>query len=145
MRSAHGAIKKGMLVMLTLSLGAVTTHKFLKAVSMVSAVWALSTAACLAGHEDRPTVRHIGHLDSTIALRIIRQVHLVSFDAEQNSPILLQGRTMDRLKHGHKRGIKTAYQAGYTIVLLDASMQHIRALHEIVGEGVSYRSKTSRR
>ncbi|MEO8630635.1 MAG: leukocidin family pore-forming toxin [Betaproteobacteria bacterium] len=48
---------------------------------------------------------------------------------------------MDRLKHGHKGGIKAAYQAGYTIVLLDASMKNIRALHEVVGEGVSYRSK----
>jgi hypothetical protein len=71
----------------------------------------------------------------------MRQVHLISFDGEHDSPILLQGKTIDRLKHGHKRALKATYRAGHTIVLLDATMQHIKTLHAIVEEGVSYRSK----
>lgn len=47
------------------------------------------------------------------------------------------------LKAAHIQELKATYRAGHTIMLLGATMQHIKALHAIVEEGVSYRAKDS--
>src|SRR6476620_5301091 len=77
-----------------------------KVIFIMLAVWVLGTAAFPAGGHDNVTVRHIGRLDSVITLRILRQVHIVSIDSQHDSPILLQGRTISRLKHKHQRELK---------------------------------------
>jgi hypothetical protein len=105
------------------------------------AAWVLGTAVCLAASEKNGTVRQIGDLDSVIAPEILRQVHIVPFTLHHDSPILLQATTLDRLNNQQKQELKATYQAGYTIVLLDPNMENINALHAIIGEGVSYRSK----
>src|SRR5215813_388721 len=91
--------------------------------------------------EDKPVVRHIGHINSPTSLRLLQRIQLAPFRATHDSPILLQAETLARLHEKHRREIKATYQAGYSIVVLDASFQHIRALHNIVGEGVNYHSK----
>ncbi|MGI0035674.1 MAG: hypothetical protein ACRD98_07390 [Nitrososphaera sp.] len=106
-------------------------------------IMALGGYAHAAASQENVTVRHIGRLDSVIAHSIRSQVNLVRFTRRHDSPILFQGETMSRLKDRHKQELKATYQAGHTIVLLDATMQHIRALHGIIGEGVNYRSKDS--
>jgi hypothetical protein len=57
--------------------------------------------------------------------------------------MLLQGKTMSQLQDRHEQELRETYQAGHTIVLLDAAMAHVKALHGILGEGVPYRSKNS--
>lgn len=106
-------------------------------------IMALGGYAHATASQENVTVRHIGRLDSVIAQRIRSQVNLVRFTRRHDSPILLQGETMSRLKDRHKQELQATYQAGHTIVLLDATMAHIEALHGIVGEGVNYRSKNS--
>ncbi len=90
------------------------------------------------------TVQHIGRLDSVLAESIRSQVNLVPFALRRdNTPILLQGDTLSRLDYRGVRGLKATYRAGYSIVLLDATLSQVNALHRIVGEGVNYRSKNS--
>lgn len=128
--------------MLALSPSLVSRYKVLKIISITSAVWVLGTTAFSAASEENVRVRRIGHLDSVIADRILRQVNAVPFARQHDSPILLQGKTMSGLKHRHKQELKATYQAGHTIVLLDATMEHIKALHGIIGAGVNYRSRS---
>jgi len=128
--------------MLTLSPSLVSKYKVLAIISITSAVWVLGTAAFSEPNEEKLRGRRIGHLDSVIADRIQGQVNVVPLTLEPDSPILLQGETMSRLKHEHKEGLKATYQAGHTIVLLDATMEHINALHEIIGAGVNYSSRS---
>jgi hypothetical protein len=127
--------------MLTSSPNPDSRYKFLKIISIMFAAWVLGTAVCSAGSEKNGTVRQIGDLDSAIALEILRQVHIVPFTLHHDSPILLQATTLDRLNNQQKQELKATYRVGYTIVLLDPNMGHISALHAIIGEGVSYRSK----
>jgi len=127
--------------MLTLSSSSVNSSKPLKFIAIVFAAWLLGTAACSAASKEDVTVRHIGHLNSSIALKILSRVHIVPFSLEHDSPILLQGKTMAGLHHKQKHELKATYRAGYSIVLLDATMGQIKALHGIIEEGVSYRSK----
>jgi hypothetical protein len=127
--------------MLTLSPNADSRYKFLKIIPIMFAAWVLGTAVCLAASEKNGTVRQIGDLDSVIAPEILKQVHIVPFTLHHDSPILLQATTLDRLNDQQKQELKATYRAGYTIVLLDPNMGHISALHAIIGEGVSYRSK----
>ena len=89
----------------------------------------------------RQGVRQIGSLDSTIAADILKQVNAVPFTLLQDTPILLQGKTMSSLTQSHKEELKATYRAGYTIVLLDATMEDVAALHGIVEAGVTYSSK----
>jgi hypothetical protein len=86
-------------------------------------------------------LRVIGPLQGAMAQRILQQVRTVPFTSQHDSPLLLQGNTLAGLDAEQKQELKATYKAGYTVVLLDATMQHINALHAIVGEGVSYRSK----
>lgn len=87
------------------------------------------------------TVRQIGRLTSAIAKRVLAQVHAVAFSERNDSQILLQGERLSKLRPRHMRAIKATYQAGHTIVLLDPTMLHVKALHQLIGERVSYRSK----
>ncbi len=119
-----------------------TPRRFLELALLVSLAWTLGTRVSLAS-EGEVTVRHIGRLGGVIAPRILRQVALVPFTSRHDSPILLRAETVDLLRDKHRRELKATYQAGYAIVLLDATMRHVRTLHGIVGEGVSYRSKES--
>jgi len=86
-------------------------------------------------------VRQIGSLDSTIADNILKQVNVVPFTLQQDTPILLQGKTMSSLTQSHNEELKATYRAGHTIVLLDATMEDIAALHGIIEGGVTYSSK----
>ncbi|MFP5406046.1 MAG: hypothetical protein ACLGHY_06795, partial [Gammaproteobacteria bacterium] len=96
------------------------------------------------GQSEKITVRHIGRLDSVLADGIRSQVNVVPFTQRgDNTPILLQGDTVPRLDYWGVRGIKATYRAGYSIVLLDATLSQVNALHRIIGEGVNYRSKNS--
>jgi hypothetical protein len=88
-----------------------------------------------------PQVRQLGQLDSTIAADLIQQIKLVPFTQRQDSPIVLQGKMMSTLQPEHNNELKATYRAGHTIVLLDATMEHIAALHGIIGGGVTYDSK----
>lgn len=126
--------------------------KFLIAPLMFAA-WALGTTVCSAADDEKVTVRNVGPqpgavavrtirpLHGAIAPRILQQVRTAPFTLQHDSPILLDGETLAGLTDSRKQELKATYRAGYTIVLLDANMQHIKALHAIVGEGVSYRSK----
>ena len=116
--------------------------KVLRIIAIAFAAWMLGTAAFSVAAENL-RVRRIGHLDSVIAPRIQKQVRIVPFSSRHDSPILLQGKTILRLDDKQKQELKATYHAGYTIVLLDAAMQHVKALHAIMGEGISYRSKES--
>lgn len=85
-------------------------------------------------------VRQIGYLDSAIAEGILQRVTTLPFSLEHDSPILLQGTTLARLRHSINEELRATYQAGYSIVLLDATMEDVAALHQIVGAGVTYTS-----
>src|SRR5262249_8197541 len=62
------------------------------------------------------------------------------FTPGNDSPILLQGETVSRLTATQIEGIQETYQAGYSLVLLDPTMEQITPLHALVGVGVTYRS-----
>jgi len=111
--------------MLTLSSRFVKRYQVLKIMALTSAVWVLGTVASSAASETKVTVRQIGPLDSVIADRILGQVNAVPFPLHPNAPRLLQGTTLSRLRHRHTQELKATYQAGYTIVLLDATLEHI--------------------
>ena len=127
--------------MLTLSSSSVRKFRALKGIAIMFAAWVLGTVACAAASEETVTVRQIGPLDSVIADRILGQVHALPFPLEQASPMLLQGTTLSRLRHRHTQELQAAYQAGHTIVLLDATLEQITALHGIIGAGVIYHSQ----
>jgi hypothetical protein len=129
--------------MLTLSPSLVTRYTVLQLISVMAAVGVLGTAAFSAARGETATVRYIGNLDSVITPGLLKQVNLVPFTRQQDSSILLQGETMSQLQDGHKQELRETYQAGHTIVLLDAAMAHIEALHGVIGEGVTYRSKNA--
>lgn len=86
-------------------------------------------------------VRTIGPLHSVIVPKLRKQVQTLRFNLQHDSPILLQGETLAGLNDRQKQELTATYRAGYPVVLLDATMQHIKALHAVIGEGVSYRSK----
>lgn len=87
------------------------------------------------------TVRQLGPLDSIIADDIRKQVNAVPFTMGHQTPILLQGKRMSRLTEREKKELKATYRAGHTIVLLDATMEHVAALHGIIEGGVISSSK----
>jgi hypothetical protein len=91
-----------------------------------------------------PQVRQLGQLDSTIAADLTQQVKIVPFTLRQDSPIVLQGKMMSTLQQEQNDELKATYRAGHTIVLLDATMEHIAALHGIIGGGVTYDSKDAK-
>jgi len=103
----------------------VNSYEILRFISIVFAAWLFGTLPCFAASNENVAVRHIGHLNSTIVLKVLSQVHIVPFSFEHDSPILLQGKTMLRLHHKQKHELKATYRAGYSIVLLDATMQQI--------------------
>jgi hypothetical protein len=109
--------------------------------ALMSAVWVLGTGAVSAAREETATVRLIGDLESVIAPALLSQVNVVPFTLQHDSAILLQGRMMSQLQESHTQELRETYQAGYPLVLLDAAMAHIAVLHEILGEGIPYRSK----
>ena len=48
---------------------------------------------------------------------------------------------MSKLRPRHTQELKATYEAEHTIVLLDATMEDIKALHGIIGAGVNYSAK----
>lgn len=128
--------------MRTSSPSVVSRYTALGIISITSAVWVLGMAAFSEANEEKERVRRIGHLNSIIADGIQGQVNLVPLTLTADSSVLLQGETMSRLKQEHKENLKATYQAGHTIVLLEATMEHVNALHEIIGAGVTYSSRS---
>ena len=127
--------------MLTLSSRFVKRYQVLKIMAITSAVWVLGTGAVSVARGENATVRHIDPLGSVIADQILKQVNVVPFTLQHDSAILLQGKKIFGLEDEQAQEILATYQAGYTIVLLDATMAHINALHGIIEAGVTYRSK----
>jgi hypothetical protein len=127
--------------MRTFSSSLVSRYKVLAIIFITSIAWVLGTATFTEANEEKVKLRQIGPLDSVIADRIQGQVHVVPLTLKPDSSILLQGETMSRLTPDHKESLKATYQAGQTIVLLDATMEHINALQEIVGAGVNYSAR----
>jgi hypothetical protein len=113
----------------------------LKIMAITSAVWVLGTVAVSVARGEKAPVRLIGNLESVIAPALRKQVNVVPFTLQHDSAILLQGQTMSQLQDSHTQELRETYQAGYTIVLLDATLAHINALHGIIEAGVTYRSK----
>lgn len=85
----------------------------------------------------RPAVRQIGPLDSAIAPRLLENVRAVPTSMQGDSPTLLQGATLAGLTYSLNEELKATYRAGHTIVLLDATTEHIEALHKVIGDGVA--------
>jgi hypothetical protein len=110
-------------------------------ISITSAICVLEMTAFSEANQEKVRVRQIGQLNSIIADSLHRQMDLVPLTLNPDSSVLLQGETMSRLKQENKDDLKATYQAGYTIVLLDATMEHVNALHELIGAGVTYSSK----
>lgn len=139
--------------MLPLSSSTRRAWTFCEMVSIVLAASLLAPAAGAAASPDsesakrigpRPSAAHvriIAPLQGPMAHRILKQVRIVPFTSTHDSPLLLQGDALDRLHPKQKQEIKATYEAGHVVVLLEASMRHIKSLHAITGEGVSYRSK----
>lgn len=86
---------------------------------------------------DQVRVRLIGNLDSDISAKILERVQASPFSMQSDSPILMQGAALSRLEQSQTGQLEATYRAGHTIVLLDATTDHIAALHEVVGEGVA--------
>ena len=86
-------------------------------------------------------VRQLGPIDSIIADDILQQVNVVPFTMGHHTPILLQGKTLSGLTKREEKSLKRTYRAGHTIVLLDATMEHVAALHGIIKDGVVTSSK----
>lgn len=92
--------------------------------------------------ENCPTrVRQLGPLESIIADDILRQVNAVPFTPGHHTPILLQGTMLPGLTKQEQKSLRKTYRAGHTIVLLDAAMEHVAALHGIIEDGVIASSK----
>ena len=85
-------------------------------------------------------VRIIEPITSPLASRILPRMTACREECTALSPVLLQGFTMSKLTHVQKVVILESYRAGHTLVLLDPTMQDIRALHKLIGEGITYRS-----
>lgn len=116
-------------------------YTLLKLIPVMSTVLMLGTVECSAASEKNVTVRRIGQLHSVIVAPLSKQVRIKGLDFQHGSPILLEGETLGELTDNQRQEIKATYRAGHAIVVLDATMANIKALHGIIGEGVSYRSK----
>ncbi len=102
-------------------------------------------AICGCGSDDSgapATVRQLGEIDSVLADGINGRVVLTESSDEAETAILLQGETVANLLQEEAAAIQASYDAGYTVTLLDADLEHIAALHDIVGEGLAYDSET---
>lgn len=89
-------------------------------------------------------IRPIGTLNGTLARRLLPQVRSIpAWTRGDDVPILMQGRTVESLTAQQQQAIAATYRAGYPVVLLDATLQQVAQLREIVGEGITYRSKDS--
>src|SRR6185369_5756115 len=101
----------------------------------------LATSFCSAANAENTTVRLVGRLDGDLARGILKRVRTVPFFRSHDSPILVEGASLSRLKDAEKQELAATYRAGYTLLLLDASMLHVKMLHDIIGIGINYRSK----
>lgn len=108
--------------------------------AIVLAAWTLDAMAGPAAGAERVTVRRIGKVEGVLARKLRRQVRVVRLYASERSPLLVQGARLRRLNEAQKAELVATYRAGYAIVVHEADLAHIRELHAIIGEGVSYRS-----
>ena len=101
----------------------------------------LATSVCSTADAANTTVRLVGRLDGDLARGISSGYIPSRFSAATTRRFLLEGATLSRLKDAEKQELEATYRAGYPLVLLDASMLHIKILHGIIGAGMNYRSK----
>ncbi len=97
-------------------------------------------------------VQQIGELSGDLFEEISHQVQIVRFSPRnhwQNTPIIFQGGlyldndgSVKGLRKIEREAIKQAYHSGESIVILDASVHDIEALHALLGEGAAYDSPT---
>jgi hypothetical protein len=109
--------------------------------AILLAVWAVEPARCSAAKGSRATVRRIGKIQGDLARKLRRQVRVARLYAGERSPLLVQGARLGGLNEAQKAEIVATYRAGFTIVVHEATLGDIRALHAIIGEGVTYRSR----
>jgi hypothetical protein len=120
---------------------------------LMFAAYMLGTTVCSAANEDNlkaqnvgprtgvTAVRKLGPLNGAVALRIRRQVGIVPFNLKHDSPLLLEGGTLNQLNDTQIHELDATYRGGYTILLLGPTLAQINALHAIIGEGLTYRSE----
>ena len=111
-------------------------------------------------YDNRLVVQQIGDVTGEAADAIFEEVKVVPFSRRidaKKTPILLgrgtaylleprknpSGRKRVRgLTRAEKKGLRRAYRAGQTIVILDASTHDVEALHALLRDGAAHESKT---
>jgi hypothetical protein len=68
------------------------------ALAILFAALALGTAPSSAAPGQRLTVRRIGKIEGVLARKVRRQVRFARLHSSQRSPILVQGKTLRRLR-----------------------------------------------
>src|SRR5262245_2346739 len=119
--------------------------------------WWLVVAVCAptgASAGEQLVVQQIGGaVSGDMAAGIARELTVVPFseqlDARPTAMLIGPGRlslqedgTLGGLDPGEQAAVRAAFGAGQTIVIPDASLHDIEALHQLVGAGVTYRSST---
>ena len=120
------------------------------------AACSLLVAPTLAFGAEVTRVQQIGELSGEVAEAVAAEVDVVAFSPAidaRTTPIILapgkafvqQGRRgqVGGLREAERRAIRQAYDAGQTILLPDASVHDIEALHVLVKEGLTHRSATN--
>src|SRR5262245_29453615 len=117
----------------------------------------LSTMGAGADGSDRLVVQQIGDVRGPIAEAIASAVTIVPFSSHLDAratPIILatgkafvrqgdgQGHGVGGLRPEEQRAIRQAYDGGQVILLLDASIHDIEALHVLLEHGVAHKSST---
>lgn len=85
-------------------------------------------------------VSQIGELTSVLSDDIADRVNISPYEGGSGASVILQGSTVLTLTSAERSGLKATHEAGYTIVLLDASKAQVDELHEILGDGTSFTS-----
>jgi len=119
--------------------------------------WLVVAAVCAptgASAGEQLVVQQIGGaVSGDMAAGIARELTVVPFseqlDARTMAMLIGPGRlslqedgTLGGLDPGEQAAVRAAFGAGQTIVIPDASLHDIEALHQLVGAGVTYRSST---
>jgi hypothetical protein len=117
--------------------------------------WSLLLSPTLAWSADATLVQQIGEVSGEVAEAVTAEVSVVPFspanDARTTPIILAPGKAfvergrpgqVGGLSREERRAIRYAYDAGQTILLLDASVHDIEALHVLLKEGVTHQSST---
>jgi hypothetical protein len=101
--------------MLASSPSSINGSKVLRIISITLAAWMLGTATFSVAAENL-RVRRIGHIDSVIAPRILKQVRIVPLSLQHDSPILLQGETSSLARASNTSNAAKAFGSSGTSI-----------------------------